>query len=232
MDFVDLKLQQTRIRKSLESRIAKVLDHGQYILGPEVRELEQKLASLVGVEHCLGVASGTDALLMGLMAADIGPGDAVFTTPFPFVATVETIRLLGATPLFADIDERTFNVDSASLAVDFVAASIFVIARVRCRRGRLSQAICSASMPITRGSSHYVSSMGCFFSRMQRRPLGRPVADAERAASATSEPPASSRRNHSVVTVMAARCSPTPKSLLVCSTPFGFTVRASTSTTM
>ncbi len=115
MEFVDLKVQQTRIRKSLDSRIAKVLDHGQYILGPEVRELEQKLASFVGVEHCLGVASGTDALLMGLMAADIGPGDAVFTTPFTFVATVETIRLLGATPVFADIDERTFNIDPDAL---------------------------------------------------------------------------------------------------------------------
>ncbi|MEE9254296.1 MAG: aminotransferase class I/II-fold pyridoxal phosphate-dependent enzyme, partial [Pseudomonadales bacterium] len=116
MEFVDLKAQQTRIRKAIDARIAQVLDHGQYILGPEVRELEQRLARFVGVEHCLGVASGTDALLMGLMAAGVGPGDAVFTTPFTFVATVETIRLLGATPVFADIDERTFNIDSASLA--------------------------------------------------------------------------------------------------------------------
>ncbi|MEJ2131976.1 MAG: DegT/DnrJ/EryC1/StrS aminotransferase family protein [Gammaproteobacteria bacterium] len=115
MEFVDLKAQQARIRDSLEARIAKVLDHGQYILGPEVRELENELAAFVGVEHCLGVASGTDALLMGLMAADVGPGDAVFTTPFTFVATAETIRLVGATPVFADIDERTFNIDPAAL---------------------------------------------------------------------------------------------------------------------
>lgn len=115
MEFVDLKAQQQRIRKSLEARLARVLDHGQYILGPEVRELEKKLAQFVGVEHCLGVASGTDALLMGLMAAGVGPGDAVFTTPFTFVATAETIRLVGATPVFADIDERSFNIDIESL---------------------------------------------------------------------------------------------------------------------
>lgn len=116
MEFVDLKAQQARIRNKLEARIGRVLDHGRYILGPEVRELEQQLARFVGVEHCLGVASGTDALLMGLMAAGVGSGDAVFTTPFTFVATVETIRLLGATPVFADIEERTFNIDPASLA--------------------------------------------------------------------------------------------------------------------
>jgi UDP-2-acetamido-2-deoxy-ribo-hexuluronate aminotransferase len=92
-----------------------VLEHGQYIMGPEIAELEQQLAEYVGAKHCLGVASGTDALLMALMALDIGPGDEVITVPFTFFATAEMITLVGARPVFVDIDRRTYNMDPARL---------------------------------------------------------------------------------------------------------------------
>jgi len=113
--FIDLKAQQKRILPILLERIHAVLDHGQYILGPEVGELEKRLAEYVGVKHAITCSSGTDALLMPLMAYGIGPGDAVFTTPFTFVATAEVIALLGATPIFVDIDPRTFNVDPSQI---------------------------------------------------------------------------------------------------------------------
>ena len=113
--FVDLQAQQRSIRPQIEKGIHSVLHHGRYILGPEVKELEEKLADFVGVKHCVGVSSGTDALLMGLMAQGIGPGDAVFTTPFTFIATAEVVSLLGATPVFVDIDPQTYNIDPAKL---------------------------------------------------------------------------------------------------------------------
>jgi len=109
MQFIDLAAQQKRIRTQIDDNIKKVLDHGRYIMGPEIRELEEKLAKYVGVDHAVGVASGTDALLMSLMAYEIGEGDAVLTTPFTFIATGEVIRLVGATPVFVDIDPETYN---------------------------------------------------------------------------------------------------------------------------
>jgi len=115
MDFIDLKTQQKRIKDILDANLHKVLSHGQYIMGPEVKELEGKLAKYVGVKHAIGCASGTDALLMALMAYGVGPGDAIFTTPFTFIATAEVISLLGATPVFVDIDPRTFNIDPSKL---------------------------------------------------------------------------------------------------------------------
>lgn len=111
MQFIDLAAQQKRIRPDLERRILNVLDHGHYVLGPEIAELEKRLGDYVGVSHALACASGTDALLMSLMAYEIGPGDAVFTTPFSFFATAEVISLLGATPVFVDIDDSSFNID-------------------------------------------------------------------------------------------------------------------------
>ena len=122
MDFINLKAQQQRIKQRLNSGIRKVLDHGQYIMGPEVKELERTLASFVGVKHAVGCASGTDALLMALMSHDVGPGDAVLTTPFTFVATAEVIALLGATPVFVDIDPETFNIDFRKLEQAVIAA--------------------------------------------------------------------------------------------------------------
>ncbi len=115
MQFIDLAAQQRRIRNDIEERIRRVLDHGQYVMGPEVMELEERLADYVGVRHALSCASGTDALLLALMARGVGPGDAVFTTPFTFMATAEVISLVGAIPVFVDIEPMTFNLDAACL---------------------------------------------------------------------------------------------------------------------
>lgn len=115
LQFVDLSEQQRQILPDVEYRIATVLRHGKYILGPEVKELEKRLAAFAGVKHCISCSSGTDALLMALMAYGIGPGDAIFTTPFTFIATAEVIALLGAIPVFVDIDPRTFNIDPEKL---------------------------------------------------------------------------------------------------------------------
>ena len=115
MQFIDLATQQKRIRKQLEINIMTVLDHGKYIMGPEVAEIEERLAEYVGVKHAIGCSSGTDALLMALMAYNVGPGDAIFTTPFTFIATAEVISLLGATPVFVDIDPDTFNLSPQEL---------------------------------------------------------------------------------------------------------------------
>jgi dTDP-4-amino-4,6-dideoxygalactose transaminase len=92
-----------------------VLDHGQYIMGPEIKQLEKQLAEFTRVKHAISCTSGTDALLLALMAYGVGPGDAIFTTPFTFIATAEVIQLLGATPVFVDIDPKTFNLDSGVL---------------------------------------------------------------------------------------------------------------------
>lgn len=112
MQFIDLKAQQARIRVDLNRRIAAVLDHGQYVLGPEVRELEERLAEYVGVKHCIGASSGTDTLLIALMALGIGPGDEVITVPYTWISTAEMIALIGAKPVFVDIDEKSWNIDS------------------------------------------------------------------------------------------------------------------------
>ena len=115
LPFIDLKYQYSLIRDEIHAGIDRVLESGHYILGAEIAELEKQLAEYAGVKHALACSSGTDALLMALMALGIGPGDAVFTTPFTFFATVETIALVGATPVFADIDEGTYNIDPAKL---------------------------------------------------------------------------------------------------------------------
>ncbi len=116
MQFVDLKTQQQKIRGLIEEKIKAVLDHGQYIMGPEIELLESRLARYVGVNHAVGCASGTDALLLALMAEEVKPGDCILTTPFTFMATAETIALLGAVPVFVDIDPATFNMDAAQLS--------------------------------------------------------------------------------------------------------------------
>jgi UDP-2-acetamido-2-deoxy-ribo-hexuluronate aminotransferase len=115
MDFIDLKSQYRALRTDINARIQAVLDHGQFILGPEVRELEQRLAKYVNSAHCVSVASGTEALLIALMALEIGPGDEVITSPFTFVATAEVIALVGAKPVFVDVEPDTANMDVSLL---------------------------------------------------------------------------------------------------------------------
>lgn len=113
--LIDLRAQQLRIRSKLDLAIQKVLDHGQYIMGPEVAELERRLAVFCGVKHAIACSSGTDALLIALMAMGIGRGDAVICPAFTYTATPEVIALLGATPVFCDVDARTFNIDPLAL---------------------------------------------------------------------------------------------------------------------
>ena len=115
MEFFDLKKQQEVIKVQFLKRVDKVLDHGKYILGPEVYELEEKLSDYVGVKHCVSCSSGTDALLISLMANNVGKGDAVFTTSFSYIATAEVAKLLGATVIFCDINHETFNICPLSL---------------------------------------------------------------------------------------------------------------------
>ncbi len=110
--FIDLKTQYQALKPQIQARIDAVLEHGQYIMGPEVKELEDKLAAFTGAKHCITVASGTEALLMSLMALDIKPGDEIITTPFTFVATAEVIVLLGAKPVFVDVEPDTGNIDA------------------------------------------------------------------------------------------------------------------------
>jgi len=111
MDFIDLKSQYLASRELINARIQAVLDHGQYIMGPEVAELEGRLALLTGARHCVTVSSGTEALVIALMALGVKPGDEVLTTPFSFIATAEAVVLLGATPVFVDVEPDTCNLD-------------------------------------------------------------------------------------------------------------------------
>ncbi|MBU0922400.1 MAG: DegT/DnrJ/EryC1/StrS family aminotransferase [Pseudomonadota bacterium] len=111
IEFIDLKTQQARIKDKIGAGIQRVLAHGQYILGPEVAELEEKLAAFVGAKYCITCANGTDALQIAQMALGIGPGDEVITPGFTYIATAETVALLGAKPVYVDIDPRTYNLD-------------------------------------------------------------------------------------------------------------------------
>lgn len=115
--LVNLKAQYEVVRDDVQTRINSVLERGQYIMGPEVSELEEKLAAYVGVDDCIACANGTDALQLALMSLGIGPGDAIFTTPYTFFATAEAISLVGARPIFVDVDRRTFNLDADKLAL-------------------------------------------------------------------------------------------------------------------
>lgn len=115
MEFIDLKKQYETIQPLIDERIKTVLRHGKFIMGPEIAELEEKLTLYVGCTYCITCSSGTDALLLCLMANEVGPGDAIFTTPFTFIATAEVICLLGATPIFVDIDPSTFNIEPPRL---------------------------------------------------------------------------------------------------------------------
>ena len=115
MQFIDLAAQQARIKDKIDANIQKVLAHGQYILGPEVTELEEKLTAFTGAKHCITVANGTDALQIAQMAFGIGPGDEVITPGFTYIATAETVALLGAKPVYVDVCPKTYNLDPTKL---------------------------------------------------------------------------------------------------------------------
>jgi len=122
MKFIDLAKQQSLIKEGIQNRIEKVLKHGKYIMGPEVYDLEEKLANYVGAKHCITCSSGTDALLIALMAKGIGHGDAILTTPFSFIATAEVISLVHANPIFVDIDPETFNINPNNIQKALIKA--------------------------------------------------------------------------------------------------------------
>lgn len=115
IEFIDLKAQQSRIKAEIDAGIQRVLAHGQYILGPEVKELEEKLAAYVGAKYCITCANGTDALQIAQMAFGIGPGDEVITPGFTYIATAETVAVLGATPVYVDVNPKTYNLDVEKL---------------------------------------------------------------------------------------------------------------------
>ena len=115
MQFIDLKTQYSRYKKEIDSRIQAVLDHGRYIMGPEIAELEGVLSEFVGVKHCITVSSGTHSLEIALRALGIGPGDEVITVPFSWISSAEVIKLVGATPVFVDIEATSFNIDATKI---------------------------------------------------------------------------------------------------------------------
>ena len=127
MEFIDLKSQYKASRDLINSRIQAVLDHGQYIMGPEVAELEQRLADYTGARHCITVSSGTEALVIALMALGVGPGDEVITTPFSFIATAEAVLLVGARPVFVDVERETCNIDPRLIAEKITPATRAII---------------------------------------------------------------------------------------------------------
>jgi dTDP-4-amino-4,6-dideoxygalactose transaminase len=122
IEFIDLGAQRRRLGARMDEAILRVVNHGKYILGPEVPELELKLAEFCGAKHCIGVANGTDALLLGLMGKGVKAGDAVLVPSFTFAATAEVVALVGATPVFVDVDEDSFNMNAASLEAGIAAA--------------------------------------------------------------------------------------------------------------
>ena len=122
IEFIDLAAQQALLRPAIDAAIARVLDHGQYIMGPEIAEFEGALAALTGAKHVISCASGTDALLIGMMALGLKPGDAVLCPGFTYTATPEAIALLGATPIFIDVDADDFNLDPANIAAGIALA--------------------------------------------------------------------------------------------------------------
>ena len=127
MQFIDLTAQQARIKDKIDANIQKVLAHGQYILGPEVTELEEKLAAFTGAKHCITVANGTDALQIAQMAFGIGPGDEVITPGFTYIATAETVALLGAKPVYVDVCPKTYNLDPTKLEAAITAKTKAII---------------------------------------------------------------------------------------------------------
>ena len=113
--FINLQAQYQSYKEEIDAAIQRVLDSSQYVMGPEVKKLEQELSKYTGAKHAIACSSGTDALLLALMAIDIKPGDEVITTPFTFIATTEVVSILGAVPVFVDIEEGTCNIDASQI---------------------------------------------------------------------------------------------------------------------
>ena len=187
LDFIDLKTQYAALKQQIAERMQRVLDHGQYIMGPEVHELECALAARTGAKHCITVSSGTDALLISLMALDLKPGDEVITTPFTFAATAETIVLLGGRPVFVDIEPDTCNIDTTLIEAKITprtraimpvslygqVADMDTINAIAARHGLavIEDAAQSFGATYRGGASGALSTLGCI-SFFPSKPLG------------------------------------------------------------
>jgi histidinol-phosphate/aromatic aminotransferase/cobyric acid decarboxylase-like protein len=221
--FIDVAAQRRRLGKSIDEAVSRVLAHCQFINGPEVTQLEAALAKFSGAGHVVACASGTDALLMVLMAKGVGPGDAVFCPSFTFCATGEAVALTGATPVFVDVDEATFNIDASSLRRAIATARKAGLKPVAVIPVDLfgQSADHDAIAAVVKGEGLFVlddAAQG--FGAGASAPLGlRPR-------------PASFRQNRSAATAMAARSSPTMPSLRRRCAASAFTARVLTNTTM
>ena len=202
--FLDLKAQQARIATDLRRRLDAVLEHCQFILGPEVRELEAELANFCGATHCVSVSSGTDALQIALMAEGIGRSDAVFLPAFTYTATAEVPLLLGATPVFVDVDPRTFQIDPAHLAqrIDQIRAAGALKPRA------VIGVDLSASPPIGPRCWTSPGATACSCWTTWRRALAPRCMDGPSAARRMRPRPVSFLPSRWAPMAMAARCSP------------------------
>ena len=171
--FIDVAAQRRRLGRAIDDAVARVLAHCQFIQGPEVRALEAELAAFCGARHAIGCSSGTDALLLVLMAWEIGPGDAVICPAFTFCATAEVVALLGATPVMADVLPETFNLDPASCERAVAAAK-----KAASSRARSFRSICSACRRIMTRSMRLPPRTASSCSTTPRRRLARPIAAA------------------------------------------------------
>ncbi len=221
--FLDLKAQQARIADRLRPRLDAVLAHCQFVLGPEVAELEGRLAAYCGARHCVGVSSGTDALQIAMMAEGIGPGDAVFLPAFTYTATAEVPLVLGATPVFVDVDPRTFQIDTAHLAAR--------IAEVRAAGRLRPRALVGVDLfgqPADWPALNRIAaSRKPVYPRRLRAELRRRACMAcGSAPRRRRRPPASSPASRSAPTATAARCSPTMTTAPRCIAACAATARA------
>ena len=225
--FMDLATPRDRLRADLDAALARVMDHGQYILGPEVGELERRLAEYCGVAACVACASGSDALLLPLLAQGIGPGDAVFVPSFTFVATAEMAVVVGATPVFVDVDEATFLIDTASLEAAIAhAREIGLAPRAVIPVDLFGQPADYAACRPSPGAR------ACSSSPTPRRASARNKAGRGSASSPTSPPRASIPPSRSAASATAARCSPTTSTSRRGCVPSARTAPAATNTIM
>ena len=225
--LIDLQAQRRRLGAPLERAILDAVQGGQWVMGPQVAQLEKQLAAFAGVKHCIACANGTDALLIVLRAWGIGPGDAVFVPTFTFAASAEVVALVGAVPVFVDVFEDTYNIDPASLEA--------AIALVK-REGKLKAARRDAGRSVrpARGLSRDRAAGEArgarSFYATRRRASARSSTGAARAASAMRPRRASSPPSRSAATATAAPRSPTTTNSTRCCARSACTAKAATST--
>ena len=227
ISFIDVAAQRARLHGSIDQAIKRVLNHGQYVNGPEVVQLEAELAAYTGAEHVVSCSSGTDALLMVLLAKGVAPGDAVICPSFTFCATGEVVALRGATPVFVDVDQDTFNINTASLKEGVALARKY---------GLKPKAIIPVDL-FGQPAEHDAiakspAMMGFSYSMMLHKVLAQPIVGVSLGRLVWLPEQASSRQNHSGASEMEARFSQMMRTWPQCCEASAFTVKAPTSMTM